>query len=41
VVTVNDTPRYGKAEARAWDRLHPELRQRSARFDHDGELPII
>lgn len=23
VVTVNDTPRYGKAEARAWDGVHP------------------
>lgn len=41
VVTVNDTPRYGKAEARAWDRLHPELQQRSAWIDHDSELPII
>lgn len=25
VVTLNDTPRYGKAEARAWDRVHPRL----------------
>jgi len=25
VVTMNDTPRYGKAEARAWDRVHPRL----------------
>ncbi|WP_369251963.1 transposase [Streptomyces sp. R41] len=41
VMTVNDTPRYGKAEARAWDRLHPELQQRSAWIDHEGELPII
>jgi hypothetical protein len=41
VVTVNDTPRYGKAEARAWDRLHPELQQRSAWIDHESELPII
>ncbi|MEU5431702.1 hypothetical protein AB0H73_39795, partial [Streptomyces olivoreticuli] len=23
------------------DRLHPELQQRSAWIDHDGELPII
>ncbi|MFE4720412.1 transposase [Streptomyces sp. NPDC056728] len=23
VLTVNDTPRYDKAEARAWDRVHP------------------
>ncbi|MFI6663324.1 NF041680 family putative transposase [Streptomyces sp. NPDC050523] len=41
VVTVNDTPRYGKAEARAWDRLHPKLQQRSAWIDHAGELPVI
>lgn len=40
-MTVNDTPRYGKAEARAWNRLHPELQQRSAWIDHDSELPII
>lgn len=38
---MNDTPRYGKAEAQAWDRLHPELQQRSAWIDHDDELPII
>lgn len=30
VVTMNDTPRYGKAEARAWDRVHPRLTHRSA-----------
>lgn len=41
VVTVNDTPRYGKAEARAWDRLHPKPKQRSAWIDHDSELPVI
>ncbi|MCX4673586.1 transposase [Streptomyces sp. NBC_01381] len=41
VVTVNDTARYGKAEARAWDRLHPKLQQRSAWIDHDSELPVI
>ncbi|WP_406341209.1 NF041680 family putative transposase [Streptomyces sp. NBC_00648] len=41
VVTVNDTLRYGKAEAQAWDRLHPKLQQRSAWIDHDSELPII
>ncbi|GHE69281.1 hypothetical protein GCM10018785_42280 [Streptomyces longispororuber] len=41
VVTVNDTSRYGKAEAQAWDRLHPRLRQRSAWIDHDSELPVI
>ncbi|MGW0538721.1 NF041680 family putative transposase [Streptomyces sp. NPDC003032] len=41
VVTHNDTPRYGKAEARAWDRLHPRLKQRSAWIDHDSDLPVI
>jgi len=41
VVTVNDTPRYDTAEARAWGRLDPELQQRSAWIDHDSELPII
>ncbi|MFJ2058167.1 NF041680 family putative transposase [Streptomyces sp. NPDC087908] len=40
-VTVNDTPRYGQAEARAWDRLHPRLQQRSAWIDHTSELPVI
>ncbi|MCX5203182.1 transposase [Streptomyces sp. NBC_00237] len=40
-VTVNDTPRYGTAEAQAWDRLHPRLQQRSAWIDHDDELPVI
>ncbi|TQE21621.1 transposase [Streptomyces ipomoeae] len=41
VVTRNDTPRYGKAEARAWDRVHPRLTHRSAWIDLDGELPLV
>ncbi|MEU7191916.1 transposase, partial [Streptomyces sp. NPDC045369] len=41
VTTLNDTPRYGKAEAHAWDRLHPRLQQRSAWIDHYSELPVI
>ncbi|MFJ4910631.1 NF041680 family putative transposase [Streptomyces sp. NPDC093249] len=41
VVTVNDTPRYGKAKVQAWDRLHPRLKQRSAWIDHDTDLPVI
>ncbi|MFI2077688.1 NF041680 family putative transposase [Streptomyces triculaminicus] len=41
VVTFNDTPRYGKAEARAWDRVHPRLTHRSAWLDLDGELPLV
>lgn len=32
---------YGKAEAQAWDRVHPRLTHRSAWLDHDGELPIV
>ncbi|KUL55539.1 transposase [Streptomyces sp. NRRL F-4489] len=40
-VTVTDTPRYGKATTRAWDRLHPRLTKRAAWLDHDGPLPII
>jgi hypothetical protein len=40
-VTVTDTSRYGKATARAWDRLHPRLTRRAAWLAHDGELPII
>ncbi|WNE93936.1 hypothetical protein PS467_00640 [Streptomyces luomodiensis] len=40
-VTLNNTPRYGKAEARAWDRLHPRLTHRSPWIDLDGELPLI
>lgn len=35
------TTNYGKAEAQAWDRVHPRLTHRSAWLEHDGELPII
>lgn len=41
MVTVNDTTRYGKAEARAWDRVHPRLTHRSAWIALDGELPLV
>ncbi|MEV4899358.1 transposase, partial [Nonomuraea sp. NPDC055795] len=41
VATVADTSHYGKAEASAWDRLHPRLTHRAAWLDHDGALPII
>lgn len=41
VVTVNDTPRHGKTEARWWDRVHPRLTHRSACIDLDGELPLF
>jgi hypothetical protein len=39
--TVTDTTRYGKAEAAAWDRLHPRLTRRSCWIEHEGDLPII
>ncbi|WP_393063822.1 NF041680 family putative transposase [Streptomyces sp. LN549] len=41
LTTSNDTARYGKAEARAWDRIHPFLTHRSAWIGDDGELPLI
>ncbi|TGB00023.1 NF041680 family putative transposase [Streptomyces sp. MZ04] len=39
--TVTETRRYGKATARAWDRLHPRLTRRAAWLDHTTELPVI
>jgi hypothetical protein len=39
--TVTDTASYGKAEACAWDRLHPRLTHRGAWLDHPGTLPIV
>nr|WP_234021972.1 hypothetical protein [Streptomyces sp. SID8381] len=39
--TVKVTDRYGTAQAMAWDRIHARLTTRSARIDHDGELPVI
>jgi DDE superfamily endonuclease len=40
-LTVTDTSRYGTAEARAWNRLHPRLTHRGAWAAHDGPLPTI
>ncbi|MFJ2116715.1 NF041680 family putative transposase [Streptomyces sp. NPDC087850] len=40
-VTVTDTRLYGKATARAWDRLHPRLTRRAAWLSHTTELPVI
>ncbi len=40
-VTVTDTRLYGKATARAWDRLQPRLTRRGAWLDHADELPVI
>jgi hypothetical protein len=39
--TTCDTTRYGKAEALAWDRMHPRLQARGPWLDHCGELPLI
>lgn len=39
--SVQVTDRYGTAQARAWDRIHPRLTTRSAWIDHAGELPLI
>lgn len=42
VTTSTDTTRYGKAEARAWDRMHPRLTHRGPWLDHaEEELPIL
>ncbi|WP_345624274.1 NF041680 family putative transposase, partial [Streptomyces ziwulingensis] len=41
ITTVTDTTNYGKAETRAWDRVHPRLTHRSLWLDHDGELPLV
>ena len=38
---VTDTPRYGRAEAAAWDRMHPRLTHRGPWADHAGRLPIV
>jgi len=41
VTTSTMTSRYGRAEAAAWDWVHPRLTHRSAWLDHDGPLPVI
>ncbi len=41
VLTVNDAPRYGRAETRAWDRVNPRPTHRSAWIGLDGELPLV
>ncbi len=40
-VTATDTTHYGKAEARAWDRMHPRLARRGPWLDHVDELPLL
>ena len=39
--SVTDTPRYGRAQATGWDRMHPRLTHRGAWVDHPGRLPIV
>jgi DDE superfamily endonuclease len=39
--STTDTPRYGRAEAIAWERMHPRLTHRGAWADHPGRLPIV
>ncbi|MFF2149698.1 NF041680 family putative transposase [Kitasatospora sp. NPDC058190] len=39
--TSTDTDRYGKAEARSWDRIHQRLQKRGPWLDHEGEIPLI
>ena len=39
--THTATARYGKAEATAWDRMHPRLAHRGSWADHPGTLPIL
>jgi hypothetical protein len=41
ITTATDTANYGKAQAQAWDRIHPRLTHRSAWLDHRGELPLV
>ncbi|MGB9998724.1 NF041680 family putative transposase [Streptomyces pseudogriseolus] len=42
LTTTTDTSRYGTAEARAWDRMHPRLTHRGPWLDHaHEELPIL
>jgi len=41
VTTATDTTRYGRAEATAWDRMHPRLARRGPWLDHIDELPLL
>ncbi|WP_327073007.1 transposase [Kitasatospora purpeofusca] len=42
ITTATDTTRYGKAEAMAWDRMHPRLTHRGPWLDlAEEELPIL
>lgn len=39
--TVNDTTRYGKAVAEAWDAAHQQLQRRGGWAGHQGQLPTV
>ncbi|XDO64496.1 transposase [Streptomyces sp. RLB1-33] len=39
--TATDTPLYGQATARSWNRLHPKLTHHSSWAAADGTLPIV
>jgi hypothetical protein len=39
--TTSVTDRYGRAQARSWDRMHPRLTHRGAWAAHPGRLPIV
>lgn len=41
VVTVTGTRRWGKAEALAFDALHPRLTHRAAWIGHQDQLPVL
>jgi len=39
--TITDTTRWGKAEALAFNELHPRLTHRAAWIGHEGDLPVL
>jgi DDE superfamily endonuclease len=41
IATVTDTTRWGKAEALAFDGLHPRLTHRAAWIGHEDDLPVL
>ncbi|MFE7978792.1 NF041680 family putative transposase [Streptomyces shenzhenensis] len=42
LTTTTDTSRYGTAEVRAWDRMHPRVTHRGPWLDHTHEeLPVL
>ncbi|MFT4230894.1 MAG: NF041680 family putative transposase [Microbacterium sp.] len=41
LTTVNESTRYGRAEADAYARMHPKITGRGGWAGHDGPLPVI